>query len=185
MKQIILASGSPRRKVLLEIAGVKFKVVESEFKERFDPKLTPSENVKNIALGKAQTVYNKYQDAVIIAADTLIVCAGKILGKPKNEDDVVRMLSMLSNQTHSAITGLAIISKEKTIVKSQITKISMGNIERVEIEKYSKTNEPYDKAGAYSTQGWAKKFITKIDGDLSNAIGLSLKPVLSFFKNPR
>ena len=192
MKQIILASASPRRKELLERAGVKFTVVESKFKERFDPKLTPRENAEKLSFEKAKAVYRKNplrqladggKDSVIIAADTLVVCDGKILGKPTNENDVTRMLSMLSNKTHSVITGLTIISKQTTITKSQTTKISMGNIDKAEIEKYSKTQEPYDKAGAYAIQGWAKKFITKIDGDLSNAIGLTLKPILKFLKN--
>jgi septum formation protein len=178
MKQIILASGSPRRKKLLEEAGIKFKVVQSKFIEYFDSSLSPRNLVEKMSLEKAKAVYEKYKDSVIIAADTLIVCDKEILGKPKNTIDAKKMMLMLRGKTHSVITGFVIISDDKIIVKSQETKVTMKNISNQEIEYYIKTKEPYDKAGGYAIQGWAKKFITKIDGDLSSAIGLPIQTLL-------
>jgi septum formation protein len=183
IKQIILASASPRRSELLKKAGIKFNVVESGHDECFNPRLKPEEVVKILSLEKAKNVFRKHQDSIIIAADTVVVSENKILGKPKDETDVKNILSMLSNNTHSIITGFTIINGKKIITKSEITKISMKNIPRIEIEKYAKTKEPYDKAGGYATQGWAKKYITKIDGDESSAIGLPIKSLLKELNN--
>jgi septum formation protein len=183
VKTIILASASPRRKKLLEEAGVKFTIVESEFEEYIDPKLKPHELVEKLSLGKAKAVYNKHKESIIIAADTLVAYESVILGKPKDKDDAREMLMLLSGKTHSLITGFTIIGgKNKIITKSKETKITMREIDKKETEKYLNTKEPYDKAGGYATQGWAKKFITKIDGDESSAIGLPVTLLLQELK---
>jgi septum formation protein len=182
-KSIILASASPRRKKLLEKAGIKFDVVESEFEEYIDPKLKPHELVKMLSLGKAKAVYNKHKESIIIAADTLVAYGNIILGKPKDKDDARKMLELLSGKTHSLITGFTIIDgPDKIITKSEETKITMSEIDKKETEKYLNTKEPYDKAGGYATQGWAKKFISKIDGDESSAIGLPVTLLLQELK---
>lgn len=185
MKSVILASGSPRRKELLEKAGIKFKIVESEFDEHIDPQLKPHEQVEKLSLEKAKAVFNKHKDSIIIAADTLLVCGEKIFGKPKDKENAKEMLEFLSNKTHSLITGFTIIDGETNtvITKSEETKVDMRKISKTEIDLYLKTTEPYDKAGAYAIQGIAKKFITKIDGDLSSAIGLPVDLILRELKN--
>lgn len=184
MKTIILASESPRRRQILEKAGLKFKVVKSNLKEYVYPKLKPHELVKKLSLEKAKAVYKNYKDSIVIAADTIVVCDGKILGKPKDGKEARKMLKFLSNKSHLIITGFTIISSDlkKPITKSQETKVYMRKISKLEIDSYIKTKEPYDKAGAYAIQGKAKKFIEKIDGDLFNAIGLPINSLMKELK---
>jgi septum formation protein len=184
MRQIILASLSPRRKELLENAGIKFKVIDSKINEYFDPKLKPDELVKKLSLEKARAVRGKFKDAIIIAADTLVFSDGKILGKPRDQKDARKMLEFLSGKTHSLITGFTIIDAKtnKIITRSEETKVTMREISKGEIDSYLKTGEPFDKAGAYAIQGIAKKFIKRIDGDLSNAIGLPISTLLEDLK---
>lgn len=182
MKQIILASSSPRRKELLEKTGIKFKIVESKFEEYFDSNLKPNEIAEKLSLEKAEVVYEKHKDSIVIAADTLVSCEEKVFGKPKDEADVKRMLSILSNKTHFIITGFTIINDGAIITKSEATRVSMRKISKVEIDSYIKTKEPFDKAGAYAIQGIAKKFINKIDGNLSSAIGLPIDSIMKELK---
>lgn len=176
MRSIILASASPRRKELLEKIGLKFKVVESKYKEYLDPKLEPHTLVKKLSLEKAKSVFENHKDSIIIAADTIVACNGKILGKPKDKKDAKRMLEFLSNTTHLIITGLTIIdaNPSKIITKSIETKIYMRKMSAKEIDFYIKTKEPLDKAGAYAIQGIGSIFIKKITGDYLNAVGLPI-----------
>jgi septum formation protein len=184
MQQIILASSSPRRKELLEKAGIKFKVVGSKIKEYLDIKLEPHKLAEKLSLEKAKAVQNKFKDAIIISADTLVVCEGKIFGKPTDEKDAEKMLKYLSGKTHSIITGFTVINAKtnKIITGSDETKVTMRKISKEEMESYLKTEEPFDKAGAYAIQGLAKKFIEKVEGDLSNAIGLPIDTILNDLK---
>jgi len=174
MKNIILASKSPRRKELLEKIGLKFKVVESEYEEIMDPKLTPGELVRKFSLEKAKAVFQNYKNSIIIAADTIAVCDGKILGKPKDKADAKKMLEFLSNKVHLIITGFTIINGQKIITKSEETKVYMRKINEREIDSYLKTQEPYDKAGAYAIQEKGSVFIEEIEGDFLNAVGLPI-----------
>ncbi len=176
MKQIILASVSPRRKELLEKAGIKFRVVDSHYQERLDLRLTPRQLVQKLSLEKAKAVYQKFKQAIIIAADTLVVCDGKILGKPKDKKDAKKMLEFLSGKTHLILTGFTIIDGEsnKTITKYEETKVYMRKISDQEISSYLETKEPYDKAGAYAIQEKGSIFIEKVEGDYLNAVGLPI-----------
>lgn len=182
MKTIILASKSPRRYALLKKTGIKFRAVDSKFKEHFDPKLEPHVLAERLSFEKAKNVFEKFKESVIIAADTLVVCEGKILGKPKDKEDAEKMLKFLSGKTHSIITGFTIIDDKTIITKSEETKIVMKKISAVEIDGYIKTKEPYDKAGAYAIQGWAKNVIERIDGDESNAVGLPIDAIIRELK---
>jgi septum formation protein len=182
VKPVILASASQRRKELLEKAGIKFKIVESEFEEHFDSDLQPHLIAEKLSSEKAKAVYKKFTDSIIIAADTLVVCDGEILGKPKDEQDAKRILSILSGKKHSIITGFTIINGEKIITKSEETKVFMRKISEAEIDSYIATKEPFGKAGAYAIQGNARKFIEKIEGDLSNVIGLPIQALLKSLK---
>lgn len=180
MKKIILASASPRRKELLEKAGLKFKVVDSNFEEKNDWNLPPHPLAQKLSLEKAKAVYKNYKDSIVIAADTIVVCDGKILGKPKDGKEAEKMLKFLSGKSHLIITGFTIISNDlgKPITKSQETRVWMKKISKTQIDSYMKTREPFDKAGAYAIQGKAKKFIEKVEGDLLNAIGLPLNSLM-------
>lgn len=182
MRRIILASASPRRKRLLEKAGIKFKVVESKLDERFYSKLKPHDLAKKLSLEKAKAVYRKYKQSIIIAADTLVVCSGKILGKPKDKADAKKMLEFLNEKVHSIITGFTIIDGSKVITKSEETKVYMRKISENEINSYLETKEPFDKAGAYAIQGEARKFIEKTEGDFDNAVGLPVQSLVRELK---
>lgn len=184
MKSIILASNSARRKEILEKAGLKFKVVESNFDENIGQKLTPLQLVKKLSFEKARKVFQKNKDSIVIGADTIVVCEGKILGKPKDKDDAKKMLKFLSGKVHVIITGFAIFDKSlrKPIVKSQKTKVYMKKISPQEIESYAITEESMDKAGAYAIQGEAAKFIEKIEGDFYNAVGFPIKSAINELK---
>ncbi len=183
MRTIILASKSPRRKELLKKIGLKFKVVESNYREDIDLKLNPRELVKKFSLEKAKIVFKKYKKSIIIAADTIVLCNGKILGKPKDKKDAERMLRFLSSKTHLIITGFTIIDGQKIITKFIETKVYMREIKKYEIDFYLKTNEPYDKAGAYAIQEKGSVFIEKVEGDFLNAVGLPIYALTQELKN--
>lgn len=182
---VILASGSPRRKELLAKAGIKFRVVESKFAEHFDPKLNPQKQAEKLSLEKAKTVYENNKDSIIIAADTLVVCKGKILGKPKDEDDAKKMLKFLSGKSHDVITGFTLYDpkKNKFIVKSEKSTIHFNQVSEKEINNYVTQKKPLDKAGAYGIQELPKKFIKRVDGDLDNIIGLPIQALMKELKN--
>mgnify|MGYP001561330960 CR=1 FL=1 len=184
MKTIILASTSPRRKELLEKIGLKFKVVESKHKEYLDPKLEPHELSKKISFEKAKAVFKKYKNCIIISADTFVVCSGIILGKPKDEKDAKRMLSLLSDKTHLVITGFTIIdgSLDKAITECSETKVYVRKISPSEIDSYVKTKEPLGKAGGYAIQGIGSIFIQKVEGNYSNAVGLPIYALARMLK---
>lgn len=184
MKQIILASGSPRRKELLEKAGLKFIVDPSSYEEKLDSNLEPSELVKQLSLEKAQDVAKKYKNAFVIGADTIIVFEGKILGKPKDENDAKETLSRLSGKAHSVITGFTLIDTAtgKTISEFVETKVYFKELTSQEIDDYVKSGEPLDKAGSYATQGLGAKLIDRIEGDFDNVVGLPTSEVLKKLK---
>jgi septum formation protein len=184
MKKIILASGSPRRIELLKQAGVKFKAVESDFVEVIDRKLEPWKVVKELSLGKARVVAEKYPKAVVIGADTVVVHKGQVLGKPHTARRAKQMLGFLSGAEHYIYTGFAVIDpvQGKAVVKSQRTKVCFRKMSSKEIADYVKSGEPLDRAGAYAIQSGAKKFVKKIQGDYANALGLPVKSLLRILK---
>lgn len=176
MKQIILASASPRRKELLKQIGLTFRVVESNIEEVIETDIEPQELAEKLSLKKAEKIARTEKDALIIAADTLIVFQGKILGKPKDADDAYRTLAMLAGNIHTVITGLTVLdsSTGKLITKSVGTKVFMKEMNDEEIHRYIATGEPLDKAGAYGIQGKGALLIEKIEGDYFNVVGLPL-----------
>lgn len=176
MKEIILASSSPRRKELLERLGLKFRVEGSDSPEGPDPSLKPESLVKSLALKKARAVAPKYPGALIIAADTLGVLRGKILGKPGDAADAMTMLEALSGKTHRVITGLAVLDgvTGKVLTRVVTTRVTFRRLSRREIDSYVETGEPLDKAGAYAIQGRGALLIKEIKGDYFNVMGLPL-----------
>lgn len=175
MKQIILASTSPRRKELLEKIGLKFKIVASNYEEKMDVKLKPKELAKYLSLQKAKCVAKEHKNAIVIAADTFIVFNDEILGKPKSEDDARKMLRKIQGKPHSVITGFTIISDGKAVSKAVETKIFVRKLNSKQIDKYIKSENLLDKAGSYAIQeGLGSIIVEKIEGDYYNVVGFPL-----------
>jgi len=176
MKQIILASQSPRRKQLLDQLGLKYKVVTSNIDEKMNPRLKPRSQAENLSLQKAEKVANKYQNAIIIAADTLVVLKDEILGKPTSIQHAKKMLEKLSGKKHIVITGFTVFDTDskKSTTDSVVTNVYMRKISKREIESYTAKEDVMDKAGAYAIQEKGAVFVEKIEGDFSNVVGLPL-----------
>jgi septum formation protein len=177
-RTIILASASPRRKELLSLIGLKFKVDVSDYEEDLGLKLRPHELAKYLSFEKARSVAGNYKDALIIAADTFIVFRGKLLGKPHMEKEAMRMLTLLNGKSHSVITGYTVLDTRTGRKSSRAieTKVWFRKMTDDELRAYVKTGEPLDKAGAYAIQGVGALIVKKIEGDYFNVIGL---PVVS------
>lgn len=174
MKHIILASASPRRKEILELADLKFDIMPSNAQE-ITTKTAPNEVVMELASIKAKDIYKKSEkQSMIVGADTVVAYQGQILGKPTDEADAKRMLTMLSGQTHEVYTGVCIIEDGKTKTFYEETKVTFYEISDEQIDHYIKTGEPMDKAGSYGIQGKAAVFIKGIEGDYYNVVGFPI-----------
>lgn len=178
MKEIILASASPRRSELLKKHGVNFKVLVSkadEISSGESPKVIAETNAFLKAKAVYESITNK-DDIIVIGADTVVALNSVIYGKPKDKQDAVNMLKKLSGKEHSVITGVAILKTQNgklTVLNpSEETFVKFKNLTDEEIEDYTNTAEPYDKAGSYALQGEAKKFVEYVNGDHENVIGL-------------
>ena len=176
MRKIILASTSPRRKALLGLLGIPFTVESSNYKENMKLRLAPVALVKTLSQGKAEAVAKCHKDAIVIAADTIVVLKNKSLGKPKDARDAKRTLKMLSGKTNTVLTGYTVIDtkKKKRISGVVATKVHFRKMTEEEINWYVKTKEPLDKGGSYAIQGRGGLFISKIVGNYSNVVGLPL-----------
>lgn len=179
-KEIILASASPRRKELLELIGLQFKVDPGDYKEDMNLKLSPHGLARALSLEKAKSVAGKYNNAIIIAADTFVIIRGQLLGKPHTEEEARRMLVLLDSATHSVITGFTILDTDtgKKISRSVETKVTFKKLTEKDIDAYVKTKEPLGKAGAYAIQGLGSILVKRIEGDYFNVIGLPLCPLV-------
>ena len=174
MKHIILASASPRRKEILELADLEFDVMPSDAQE-ITTKTAPNEVVMELASIKAKDIYKKSEkQSMIVGADTVVAYQGQILGKPTDEADAKRMLTMLSGQTHELYTGVCVIEDGKTKTFYEETKVTFYEISDEQIDYYIKTGEPMDKAGSYGIQGKAAVFIKGIEGDYYNVVGFPI-----------
>ena len=175
MKELILASASPRRKQLLEMMGLSFRVIPAEGEEHPCADQAPDVIVKELALAKGrEVVIHSPQDAVVIAADTIVWLNGHLLGKPKTEEEAVQMLQLLSGKTHEVYTGIALLSEEEEMAEAEKTEVTFRDLTEEEIRRYVASGEPMDKAGAYGAQGRAAALISRIDGDFFNVVGLPL-----------
>lgn len=185
--KLILASASPRRKELLEQVGAEFEIIPAKGEEVITSS-RPEEVVVELSVQKAEEVAGRMQekDVVILGADTVVVFEGQILGKPKDEAEAERILSMLSGNTHSVYTGVTLIvmqdGKSERHSFYEETKVTMYPITKQQILSYISTGEPMDKAGAYGIQGKGALYIEKIHGDYNNVVGL---PVAKIFQRMR
>ncbi len=176
MRNIVLASGSPRRKEILSKLRIPFVIAESGYEENMGLKIDPIELAKHLSAGKARFIADKHLDALIIAADTFVVFGDQVLGKPKTEERAKEMLRMLNGKEHSIITGVTILDTGNNQESSfhGVTKVFMKEVTEDTIVAYVKTGEPLDKAGAYALQEMGALLIKRIEGDFFNAMGLPL-----------
>jgi septum formation protein len=187
MNKIILASGSPRRKQLLEWAEISFEVIAANTDESY-PENLPAEGIAmHIALNKALAVQKKlffnYDAYTIIAADTIVVLENKIIGKPIDREDAIKILSELSGKAHEVITGVCLLSYSNKKVFAEKTKVIFHKLSLAEIEYYIDKYKPYDKAGAYAIQEWIGVVgVKSIEGDFYNVMGLPVSRVVEELK---
>lgn len=171
---MILASRSPRRRALLEQIGLKgFKVVSPDVDEHVEGNPSPAQLVEELSLRKAQAVRaGADEDDLIIAADTVVVLDGAVLGKPEDEREAFAMLSALSGNSHRVYTGVTVLQGDRAVTGHEETRVTFRELEPEEISHYIATGEPMDKAGAYGIQGLGALLVSGIDGDYFNVMGL-------------
>jgi septum formation protein len=173
---IILASASPRRAELLRSAAIPFTVDVADIAEDLKAGEKPVEHAERLAREKAEVVANRNPGKIVLGADTIVLVDDQILGKPRDPADAKRMLGLLSGRAHQVITGVAIVFLEseyrKLETRSEKTEVFFDKLTSADIEAYIATREPMDKAGAYAIQGIASRWITKVEGDYANVVGL-------------
>ncbi len=175
---LILASQSPRRRELLGLFQIPFTVKIADIDETMDPDLTPAQAVGQVSRKKAEAICRGPED-VVIAADTIVVCDGSVLGKPRDPEDACAMLTMLSGRDHQVMTGMTVLYGARSVTCTEITDIHFRQLSQQEIVRYVRSGEPMDKAGAYGIQGGAALFAEKMNGDYYNVMGL---PVCKLWK---
>ena len=173
METIVLASKSPRRSEILRAAGIPFEVVSADADETPVKSVTAAELTMGLASRKLRAVCDKTGDArLILAADTVVCRNGEVFGKPKDDDDAERMLTLLSDGWHEVYTGIAMQKNGRLVMDYDVTHVRMRKIGKAEIKAYIATGEPRDKAGAYAVQGRGAMFVRGITGDWFNVMGL-------------
>ena len=183
MTKIILASESPRRKQLLETLGITFICIRPEVVEEIKSGGSARQTAERLARQKAEAIDMLNADNLIIAADTVVFCAGKILGKPNNEEEAYEMLSLLSGKSHEVISAVCLKKGfNESEVQSEITTVLFRNLSQEEILGYIATGEPFDKAGAYGIQGKGSVLVTRIEGCYFNVVGLPLSRLYEMLK---
>ena len=172
-KRVILASASPRRRELLDKFSLDYEIIPAQGGENAPEGLSPEELVTRLAVGKAAEVARRAgPDAVVIAADTVVEVDGRILGKPGTADRAEEMLSALSGKENRVWTGVCVREGNRSLVRSECTRVHFRPLSPEEIRAYAATGEPLDKAGAYGYQGLAGLFVDRIEGDYFNVVGL-------------
>ncbi|HYH14926.1 MAG TPA: Maf family nucleotide pyrophosphatase [Flavisolibacter sp.] len=179
MAKYILASQSPRRKQLLEWAEVDFEILVHPTDESYPQGLAPKEVAIHIATEKARAVLPLANNKTVIAADTIVVLGQEIIGKPKDREDAIAILSKLSGQHHQVITGVSIMNADKEVVFADVTDVEFHSLDREQLIFYVDKYKPYDKAGAYAIQEWIGVVgIKRITGDFYNVMGLPVSRVV-------
>jgi septum formation protein len=203
---LVLASASPRRQELLRNAGIEFVIRPANIQEIRQPSETPKEFAERMAKEKARAVCGSSADSdpsktakcgaaipslqmapkgratAVLAADTVVVVDDEVLGKPRDREDAARMLRLLSGRQHSVITGVCLLGDGFEDVRSETTTVHFSTLTGPEITSYVESDEPMDKAGAYAIQGMASKWISKIEGDYNNVVGLPVDLVLRMLR---
>lgn len=184
MKKLILASGSPRRKKLLEIFTKDFEVIPSNYEEDMTLKMPPEELAKHLSEGKAKEVADRLDDGLVIGADTFISFNNKVIGKPKDLNEATKILKSYSGTFHSVFTGITVIdtSTGRLISDFAETRVFFRELEDKEIENYVEENDVLDKAGAYAYQDRAAAFVEKLEGDYYTIVGLPISRLSAVLK---
>jgi septum formation protein len=179
---IVLASASPRRQELLRNAGISFVVQAADILETPRAGEEPRVLAERLALEKANAVFLQRQNDLVLGADTIVVVEEQILGKPRDEADAARMLRLLSGRSHRVITGVCLMGPGFVDVRSESTVVSVSKLSEQDISSYVATGEPMDKAGAYAIQGIASRWISRLEGDYFNVVGLPVGLVYGMLK---
>ncbi len=177
MVELVLASASPRRLNLLEAIGLKCSVLAQDIDESPFPGEKPKNLVKRLALAKAKSALATLSETdhrLVLGSDTIVVCEGKILGKPRNKSDGLAMLRLLSGRTHQVLTAVALLGHAKQAESMSVTEVSFTTLKDEDIEAYWESGEPLGKAGAYAIQGFGAMFVSNIDGSYSGVVGLPI-----------
>ncbi len=175
MNELILASSSPRRRMLLRNVGARFRVIPADCDESGADALPPKERVAELARLKCAAVAAEYPDDVVLGADTLVLDAdGEVLGKPADEEDARRMLRALSGRSNTVYTGVCVIRNGETHLAVEETEVFFREMSEREIDDYVRSGEPMDKAGAYGVQERGALFVRRVEGDYFNVVGLPL-----------
>lgn len=186
MNPLVLASASPRRAELLRSAGIPFDVVVADIDETILAGEGPEDFVRRVAEAKARAAGERAPGRFVLAADTVVVVEGDILGKPKDTEDAARMLRLLSDRAHRVMTGVVLVLPASADLREDVphragvraavvvTTVEFARLTDAEIYRYVASGEPMDKAGAYAIQGLASRFVTRVDGSYTNVVGLPL-----------
>jgi septum formation protein len=182
---IILASNSPRRRELLAQIGLTFTVAPADVDERLHPGEAPKDYAERLARDKARAAAERAREGIVIAADTIVVVGGTVLGKPANAEDARRMLKELSGREHEVVTALAVMDAAtgRSSVRTSITRVWFRTLAEREIDAYVATREPLDKAGAYGIQERGALLVDRIEGCYSNVVGLPLSLLGEMLRN--
>lgn len=172
MSDFILASASPRRKEILSNAGFRFDIIVSDCDENISEELSPEKTVEELAKRKAISVWENNRDSVVFGCDTVVAIDGRILGKPKDDEEAFQMLKSLSGRIHTVSTGVCICSKDRTEVFSNTTQVEFYELSDDTIRSYIASGETSDKAGAYGIQGYGNVLVKEIKGDYFSVMGL-------------
>jgi septum formation protein len=185
MTPIVLASASPRRRELLDLIGIRHTVDPADIDESIHGAEFPAAHVERLAREKALRVAARHPGALVIAADTVVVLDGQIMGKPRTETEAVRMLTSLSGATHTVVTGMACALNGEMESSVDDVFVTFRPLSEREIEEYLATGEPMDKAGSYGIQGYGATIVRRIDGDYFAVMGLSLVRLVELMQRLR
>jgi septum formation protein len=180
---LILASASPRRRDLLTQAGLRFDVLPAHIDETLHPNESPTHYVQRLALEKAQAIQALHPKATVLGADTTVVCEQQILNKPTDISEAKRMLLHLANRSHQVHTGIAVVTPTTHRSHVETTTVFFSAIPEADLAHYLSTNDSLDKAGAYGIQGYAARWIPRIEGDFFNVMGLPLAAVVQLLRD--
>lgn len=183
--KIVLASGSPRRKEILENMNLKFDIIKSEIEETTVENESPEKLVKRLSYEKAHDVATRNSDSIVIGADTVVVLDNNVLGKPKDREEAFDMLKKMSGREHDVITGISILclDSKKEISDFCVSKVKFKNLSDEDIYSYINTGECMDKAGAYGIQGLGGLLVEYIKGDYFNIVGFPISSASEILKN--
>lgn len=189
---LLLASASPRRRELLTQAGLAFTVQSADLNEDLLPGEAAAAYVQRLAEEKAHAVWTLHQAAdtaedplYVLGADTCVVCDGQVLGKPVDAADARRMLKLLAGRTHAVLTGIAVVTRVGAVRAAEITQVFFNVVTDAEIAQYVVSGEPMDKAGAYAIQGYAARWIPRIEGCYFNVMGLPIARTVALLAEAR